>query len=226
MRPRIVFIHTVTGLEQAFAELCRDRIPDAQLSHIADESLIQQVLAAGGLTPAVYRRMCDHVVAAEQNGANAIQLTCSSVSPCVDIARHLVAVPVLKIDEPIVDQLVRKYDRIGVIATAPTTLKPTGDLLREKARFHRREVELQTVLCEGAYDAFFAGDMDRHDEIVRTHLRELMPEVDVVLLAQASMARVADTLARDEKPVPILSSPRPAIEHLAKLIIPAEPRTQ
>jgi hypothetical protein len=41
---------------------------------------------------------------------------------------------------------------------------------------------------------------------------------DVVVLAQASMARVVDALKPEDKPVPILSSPRLAIEHLATLL--------
>ena len=218
MAPKIFFIHTVNGLVETFTRLCQELIPDAEPCHLSDESIIQAVLAASGLTPSIYRRICDHVVAAEENGADVVQVTCSSVSPCVDVAGHLVSVPVLKIDQAMVDQALAGFEKIGVIATAPTTLKPTTDLVRQQARLCGRSVKLESVLCEGAYDAFFAGDTTRHDQIVRDHLRDLTRKVDVVLLAQASMARVVDTLDKSEKPVPILSSPRPAIEHLVQLL--------
>ena len=81
MSAKVFFIHTVSGLVEGFGKLCAEIIPEAVPCHISDESLIQGVLAAGGLTPAIYRRICDHVVAAEAAGADAIQLTCSSVSP-------------------------------------------------------------------------------------------------------------------------------------------------
>ena len=42
-----------------------------------------------------------------------------------------------------------------------------------------------------------------------------MARNDVIILAQASMARVADTIPPEEQKVPILSSPRLAIEALA-----------
>lgn len=218
MAPHVFFIHTVNGLVENFNNLCKELLPDAERCHISDESLIQAVLAAGGLTPAIYRRVCEHVVAAEQAGADVIQLTCSSVSPCVDVAKYLVSVPVLKVDEPMVEQAVSEFERIGVIATAPTTLKPTTALVREKARARGRTVNAKSVLCEGAYAAFFAGDMATHDRIVRERLGELMKKVDVVLLAQASMARVADTLDEKERTVPILSSPRPAVARLAQAL--------
>ena len=134
MPAKVCFIYTVSGLVDDFRQLCAELVPGAAQCHISDESLIQAALAAGGLTPAIYRRVCEHVVAAEAAGADAVQLTCSSISPCADVARHLVAVPVLKIDEPMVEQAVSRYRRVGVIATAPTTLKPSSDLVREKAR--------------------------------------------------------------------------------------------
>jgi len=219
MMPTVGFIHTVNGLTERFAELAHELIPEAKLFHISDESLIQAALAAGGLTPWLYRRFCDHVVAAESHGADVVQITCSSVSPCVDVAKHLVSVPVLKVDEPMVEQAVSGHGRIGVIATAPTTLRPTTELVRTCAQSRGRSVELQSVLCSEAYDAFFAGDLARHDSIVRGHLCELMDVVDVVLLAQVSMARVADTLTDAERIVPVLSSPRPAMERLRDLLL-------
>ena len=218
MSAKVLFVHTVTGLAEGFRGLCAEIIPDAALCHISDESLIQGLLAAGGLTPAVYRRICDHVAAAEEAGADAIQLTCSSVSPCVDVARHLVSVPVLKIDEPMVERAVSRHRRVGVIATAPTTLKPSSELVHLKARELGRSVEVAPVLCEGAYDAFLAGERERADGIVLDRLRDLMNRVDVVLLAQASMARVAEGLAAEERTVPVLSSPRPAVERLAEIL--------
>lgn len=218
MTKKVVFIHTVNTLDGLFNTLGHELIPDAELSHISDESLIRSVLDAGGLTPSVYRRICEHVVAAEQQGADIIQVTCSSVSPCVDVAKHLVSVPVLKIDEPMIEYAVSRFRKIGVIATAPTTLKPTTDLVNEKARTLGHDIEVNSILCAGAYDAFLSGDMARHDNIVRDMLRNLMKKVEAVLLAQASMARLADTLDEKEKTVPILSSPRPAMEHLASVL--------
>lgn len=226
MPPRVVFIHTVHNVVDLFKTLSQEIIPRATALHIADDCLIRAVLAAGGLTPEIHRRVCDHVVAAAAGGADLIQVTCSSISPCVDVARNMVSVPVLKIDEPLADQAVRRYKRIGLIATAPTTLRPSAQLVRDKARELGRQVEVESVLCAGAYDAFFAGDLPRHDHIVREHLRGLMQKVEVVLLAQVSMARVAEAMEEKDRIVPILSTPRPALEHLADLLKEIEQKNE
>ena len=73
-------------------------------------------------------------------------------------------------------------------------------------------------LCVGAFEALVAGDAEKHDAIVGAALRELSTQVDVMLLAQASMARVVDALAPADRRVPILASPGIAIDHLATLL--------
>jgi len=49
-------------------------------------------------------------------------------------------------------------------------------------------------------------------------LKELSKQVEVIVLAQASMARVVDTLAPEDKRVPILASPGIAVDYLATVL--------
>jgi Asp/Glu/hydantoin racemase len=217
MKQKLAFVHTVPSLVGLFNELSRELLPDVEVFHIADEMLLKVVLAQGGLSPFIFQRVAEHVVAAERAGATAVQCTCSSISPCVEASRPLVGVPVLKIDEPMVDAAIRTGPRIGVAATAPTTLGPTTELVHTRAAALGVPVQVESVLCKGAYDALFSGDPQKHDQIVMQALRDLMQRNDVVILAQASMARVAQAIPTEEKRVPILSSPRLAIEHVRAL---------
>jgi hypothetical protein len=105
-----------------------------------------------------------------------------------------------------------------VVATLPTTLNPTTDLVKRRAAVAGKEVQVISKLCEGAFDALMSGDAATHDAMVAAALKELSSQVDVIVLAQASMARVVDTLDAADRKVPILSSPSIAIEHLAKIL--------
>ena len=115
------------------------------------------------------------------------------------------------------DEAVFVGPRVGVVATLPTTLEPTADLVQRRAYVHGKAIELTDRLCSGAFDALMAGDSEKHDRMVGDALRELSDSVDVIVLAQASMARVVEALAPEEKKVPILASPPLAIQHLAKV---------
>jgi len=136
----------------------------------------------------------------------------------VEAAAALTKVPVLRVDQPMADQAVQLGRRIGVIATLSTTLEPTSDLVKRRAAAAGKEIVLVSKLCEGAFEALMSGDAATHDKKVGDALKQLSNEVDVIVLAQASMARVVDTLSDAERKVPILTSPAIAIQHLATIL--------
>ncbi|HAK77583.1 MAG TPA: Asp/Glu/hydantoin racemase, partial [Runella sp.] len=142
----------------------------------------------------------------------------SSIGAAVEAAADLTQVPVLRVDQPMADQAVATGSRIGVIATLPTTLAPTSDLVQRRAAVVGKDIQLKAVLCEGAFQALMGGNPALHDTMVAKALKELSTQVDVIVLAQASMARVVDTLSEAEKIVPILASPPIAMAYLATVL--------
>jgi hypothetical protein len=63
-----------------------------------------------------------------------------------------------------------------------------------------------------------SGDTATHDAIVAAATRELATQVDVIALAQASMARVVDSIPDADRRIPILASPPLAIDHLTTIL--------
>jgi len=175
------------------------------------------VITRNELTKLTSRRVVDHVASAEAAGADFILVTCSSIGAAIEAAADLTGVPVLRVDQPMADLAVKTGKRIGVIATLPTTLGPTSDLVKRRAAVSGKEIELTSRLCEGAFEALMGGQPEKHDEMVAKALVELSAEVDVIVLAQASMSRVVDSLPEAEKRIPILASPALAIQHIADL---------
>jgi aspartate/glutamate racemase len=212
-------IHTSATLVPVFQQLCTQYLPGVQVFNIVDDSLIKNVIRNNALLPETARRVVDYAGSAEAAGADFILYTCSSIGAAVETAARLTTVPVLRVDQPMADQAVRTGKRIGVIATLPTTLEPTSDLVKRRAAAAGKEIELQSRLCEGAFDALMRGDTETHDRMVAEALKELSTQVDVIVLAQASMARVVEGLNEADKKVPILSSPAIAIQHLATILL-------
>ncbi len=211
-------LHTSATLVPVFAALCKEKLPDVEVFNIADDSLIKDVIKRNQLTPANSRRVAQHVASAEAAGADYIMVTCSSIGPAVETAATLSGVPVLRVDRPMADKAVSIGTKIGVVATLPTTLAPTSDLVSRRAQAAGKKIELTSRLCEGAFDALMSGDSAKHDAMVATALKELSKQVDVIVLAQASMARVVETLAPADRSVPILASPPLAMEYLASVL--------
>lgn len=212
-------IHTSATLVPVFQQLCAEHLPGVQVFNIVDDSLVKTIIREGELTPAVARRVVNYVTSAEEGGADYVLVTCSSIGAAVEKAAGLSNVPVLRVDQPMADQAVQTGRRIGVIATLHSTLGPTSDLVQRRAARAGKKIELTSVLCEGAFDALMSGNGAQHDTIVTAALQELVTKVDVVVLAQASMARVVDALAAADRVVPILASPGIAIQHLATELV-------
>jgi Asp/Glu/hydantoin racemase len=124
----------------------------------------------------------------------------------------MVGIPLLKIDDAHTEQAVLQAGRIGVLATVTTTLRPTVDLIRQKAAAHGRDVAIHEGLADSALEALMSGDKARQDSLLIARARALAETVDLILFAQASMTRLERQVA-DETGLPVLSSPRPAIEY-------------
>jgi len=215
---KLGLLHTSATLVPIFEQLCKSKLPGVSVFNLVDDSLIKDVIAHGKLRPHTARRVAQHIAAAEDAGADYIMVTCSSIGAAVEASAPLASVPVLRVDQPMADQAIATAKRIGVIATLPTTLEPTADLLRRRAVAAGKQVELTTRLCEGAFDALMTGNADAHDELVKSALRELSSQVDVIALAQASMARVVAGLAESDRQVPILASPPLAVDYLTTVL--------
>ena len=214
---KVVLVHTVPPLIDVFTRLGAELLPGIQLQHILDETLLERVRQRGHLVPEDSNRLGEHVTAAEEIHADAVLVTCSTVSPCVDDIRTA-AIPVKKIDEAMIAEAVHLGSRIGVVATAETTLEPTRILLREQAEQQDSQIETELVLVEDALAALLSGDGGTHDRLVKAATLNLAERVDVVLLAQASMARVLATISKSECNVPVLSSPHLALKQIQGLL--------
>lgn len=218
MQKTLGLIHTSATLVPIFQQLCSEYLPHVKTFNIVDDSLIKNVISCGELTPATARRVVNYVGSAEAAGADHILVTCSSIGAAVEASAGLTKVPVLRVDQPMADEAVVTGKRIGVVATLPTTLQPTSDLVQRRASVAGKQIELTSRLCEGAFDALMAGDTATHDRMVAAALKELSATMDVIVLAQASMARVVDTLEAADKRIPILASPPIAIQYLATIL--------
>ena len=218
--PSLAFIHTSHVLIPLFSGLGRTILPEFDVFHMTDESLIRNTIRSGHVTPTTNRRLLEFIGSAREAGADAVMVTCSSIGESAAQARGFFDFPVFRIDEAMARAAVGCGARIGVAATLRTTLDPTIRLLRQTAAACDRDVSIVPSLCEGAFEAVLAGDVERHDTMLMDSLNRLRSQVDVVVLAQASMARVIDRMQLNGSPR-ILSSPELAVRAAREVLLPA-----
>ncbi len=213
---RLTILHTsfvlVDDLTRLFAELA----PGVEVRHIVDDSLLDDVIDAGGVTPRIEKRIARYLAAAQDLASDVVLSQCSSVGEAVDEAARALSIPVVRIDARMADLACQSGTRVGIVATLDTTLGPTTRLIERAAKRLNRPIEIETVLVEGAFEALWMGQRPTHDDLVVEAVRALASRVDVIVCAQGSMAASVTRLG--ELSVPVLTSLRSGAEHALEVL--------
>ena len=65
---RLGLIHTVGSLRGVFSPLAEELLPNVEVKHAVDESLLKDAIAEGGVTSEIEARLAAHVAALSQSG--------------------------------------------------------------------------------------------------------------------------------------------------------------
>lgn len=216
----LVLLHTIPSLVPQFEAWCAAALPEARVLHVLDEPALERIRVRGGEDGADDEHLLGHVRMAESIGASGLLVTCSTVSRVVARVRGRSALPVFGIDEAMATQAARIGGRIVILATAESTLRPSLELVEAAVAAAGSDALVSTRHVSGAMAALRAGDLAGHDRLLVAAIHAAAPDADVVVLAQASMARVLDALAHEPVGVPVLSSPGLALDAVRRSLLP------
>jgi Asp/Glu/hydantoin racemase len=215
--PRIALIHAVATAIPPIRQAFQEGWPEARCSNLLDDDLMPAYTREGGLTPHVTERICALALYAARTGADAILFTCSVFPQAEDLAKQLVRVPLLKPDEAMIAAAVAAGPRIGVVATNPPAGPAAEAQLVAAAAAQGKRIQVLQSLADGAFAIGNAGDAVTHDRMVVEAARRIAGSVDVVCLAQVSMAG-ARAAVQERLPVPVLTAPATAVARLKSLL--------
>ncbi|MFE4955790.1 aspartate/glutamate racemase family protein [Streptomyces sp. NPDC056653] len=202
----LALLHTSPVHVPVFEALRDADHPGLALRHLVHEDLLARARDAG---PDAVRGEIEALLAgAVAEGATAALCTCSTIGGVAESVAESLGVPVLRVDRPMAAAAVT-WDRVVILAAIDDTLPPTLALLAEEAG--DRCVDIRTVLVDGAWVRFRAGDRDGYLDLVAA-AADRVTDADVIVLAQASMA---DAATRTATRIPVLSSPRPGLSAAA-----------
>ena len=214
---KVAFIHASPAALAPLAQYYREAAPDLEITNLLDDGLLGRF--AAGEWANVERRLAEMLATArDAYGVQAALLTCSAVPrDTLERLRRGAGLPVLKIDESLARAAVRAGRRIGVVVTFPPTLEVNRALLEEAAAEAGVAIEILPRLVPEAYEALLAGDAAAHDQQVLAAVEELaVHDVEVIVLAQVSMARVLPQI-EGRVAVPVLSSLQTSLAALREL---------
>jgi Asp/Glu/hydantoin racemase len=213
--PNIGVIHTSPATVELFGKLIGNRIPGARIINFLDDSILPELRDNGGDVSAVEPRWRSYATIMSERNVDVILNACSSIGELGSRVQPEIRQPIVRVDAGMARAAVSVGSSIIILATLSTTLGPTSELIRETARSSGYSGSLESVLIEGAYQALVAGDQIQHDDLVAAALETAVQDSDVVVLAQASMARVLPRLAESQR-AKVLASPTYAVDDVVE----------
>lgn len=213
----IVAVHTAMTMVEPIKQMFAEHLPGYRLINIADDSLIQDVIRANAVTPAVRKRLMNYYQSAVDAGADVIFNTCSSIGDVAITAREYLNIPLVKIDDAMALKAVENYAKIGILSTLPTTLAPTVRLVERFAVQLNKTVVIEQGLAEGAFQSLMEGNVAAHDQKILETAIKLASRIEVFVLAQGSMAKMTEQITK-ETGRPVLSSPLLGILNVKEVV--------
>ena len=126
-------------------------------------------------------------------GVDAILISCSTMNRAFRLVSETMkplGVPVVQIDEAMMEEAVNTEGKILVIATHGPTVKSTTSLLEETAARLGKSVRFVGETVENAFELLGQGRIAEHNEVIAGTIRKAMQRqpIDIVVLAQLSMS--------------------------------------
>jgi Asp/Glu/hydantoin racemase len=106
------------------------------------------------------------------------------------------------------DKAVRIGQRVGLLATLDTTVPSSLRQLRNAAADADRQIQIVEIFVGEAFRALRSGDQTSHDQLLLEAMEVHQDQVDVVVMAQLSMAALEKQIEEANFRIPVLNSGR------------------
>jgi Asp/Glu/hydantoin racemase len=185
--PKIALISSTRAVFGPMEAAFKAVFPEAEVIQILDETLLILFRQDGGLSVRSRRKALQMALAAQDAGVDGILVTCSSLSPAVDELRAFLTVPIVKIDEPMVEHVVQSAESIALLASAATVLKSVEPLVQSKARQFNRKVSVRYVIKGDIWPLLQQDPLSFYEKIGEA-AEQAAKDCQAVIIAQVSMA--------------------------------------
>ena len=178
-------------------------IPEVTVVHHVDDTIQNSnfLCEPGTIPKENYFKFASYAYYLEKAGVDLIILACSTFNRAVEHARPMINVPLLQIDRPMMDLAVQQGNKIGLLATLPSTVPSSERLLKLAAKDAGKDIDVQTILCSEAFEEIKKGNVEKHNNLLLSEIDKLSNSVDVIVMAQVSMSALEPMLKNTRVPV-------------------------
>jgi hypothetical protein len=214
---RVVLIHATTVSFSPIQNAFQAQWPEAETVNLVDDSLSLDLNSGKVDYSKIEERILGLGTYGEQIGADGILYTCSAFGQAIDRAKAQLPMPVLKPNEAMFEEAIRRGGKIGMIATFRPSIPSMEKEFYELAEEQGVEVQLDSILVEDAMATLSHGDLETHNRLIR-EASTVLAGYETVMLAQFSASQAAGEVEA-ELGCTVLTSPHSAVKKLRDLLV-------
>lgn len=197
--PRVALIHTTPFVLPAVEAACAALNSKFEFFHSLDEAILYRMMKDGNSPELAEPWLKTLVDQAVRGDAQAVIVTCSSLSPYVHAVNKQSPVPVIRVDEMMYRQVATLTRNPAVLMTNPTNETPAALMAKETEESLGLMHPIPINICPGAFEALKAGDSQKHNQAVIREVDSLLKKHDAIMFSQISMARVRSLLPAEQQ---------------------------
>jgi aspartate/glutamate racemase len=215
---KLGIIHAALITTRAVQKYIDEIIPEVEVVHWVDDTIQNTNFACepGTIPKKNYAKFVQAALSQQEYGVDLILLACSTFNRAAEHARPMIDRPILQIDRPMMDLAVQDGNRIGLLATVPTTVPASERLLRLAAKEAGKTIDVKLCLCSEAFQVLKAGNPDKHNDMLLEEIERLSGEVDAIVMAQVSMTALEPRLGHTK--VPVYNSGRTSFNKIRQIL--------
>lgn len=194
---KIALIHTTPFVMEPIQKALIPFRENYHFYHMLDEAVLIRMMEDGNtaeLTVPWLTALVDNTL---KGGAEGVIVSCSSLSPAVQVVSEKFQQPVIRIDEALYRHVLKNCESPAVLMTNPTNEGPARLITDEIKESCGLDSDIPFVVCRGAFEALQRGDRVEHDREVVERIEDLMINHDGIILSQISIERVRAKLSEE-----------------------------
>ncbi|MGL1886283.1 MAG: hypothetical protein OCD76_07190, partial [Reichenbachiella sp.] len=158
----ISFLHTSKVHIDRFESLVRLHDQEVVTKHYVNAALLDTALSSGKTDSVSFGHQIEEI---KKDNPSLIICTCSTYGEESDKD-----IAVYRIDRPIVEYLVKKYDRIGLAFTANSTKEISKNLLLSTSQKLKKEINIIDCDCSAYWPHFEEGNIAAYEKGIAANI--------------------------------------------------------
>lgn len=182
---------------------------------LLNEQPLHEINKLGSVGPRPTQEFAQLLFGIDPSQYDGILVGCSMFSAKADLFSPFFDIPVVGIDQAMLNYVATHYQHVGVLATNATAGAMSSEQIKVLGNAH--DVEVTTEIVQEANGYSRTGDMDSYTNSIWKAANRLMTQgVETIVLAQVSMTVTEGRL--QSLNIPVISSPKLGLEELTRKI--------